>query len=59
MPGLFLYGVNLMSEDILKIVLEKVEKVENKIDIRSNFTPPAVVANPPPNKHKPRNITVI
>ena len=29
------------------------EKAENKVDIRTNFMPPAVVASPPPNKHNP------
>ena len=32
------------------------EKAENKIDILSNLIPPAVVATPPPNKHKPMRI---
>ena len=31
MPGLFLYEGSLMSEDLLKIVLEKVQNMENKI----------------------------
>ena len=35
------------------------EKAENKIAIRSNFIPPAVVASPPPNKHKPSKTMVI
>ena len=35
------------------------EKAENKTDTRSNFMPPAVVANPPPNKHKPIRIIVM
>ena len=34
------------------------ENAENSTDIRSSFIPPAVVANPPPNKHKPSKITV-
>ena len=31
MPGLFLCGESLMSDDILKIVLQKVENMEHKI----------------------------
>jgi len=31
MPGLFLYEGSLMSDDILKIVLQKVENMEHKI----------------------------
>lgn len=31
MPGLFLYEVSLMSDDLLKIVLQKVENMEHKI----------------------------
>ena len=34
------------------------EKAENSTDIRSSFIPPAVVANPPPNKHKPSKIII-
>jgi hypothetical protein len=35
------------------------ENVENRIDIRSNFIPPAVVATPPPNKHSPMRIITV
>ena len=35
------------------------EKAVNRIDILSNLIPPAVVANPPPNKHKPRIIITV
>jgi len=31
MPGLFLFGAPTMSDEILKIVLDKVEKMETKI----------------------------
>ena len=31
MPGLFLYEGSLMSDDLLKIVLQKVENMEHKI----------------------------
>ena len=31
MPGLFLYGDSQMSDDLLKIVLQKVENMEHKI----------------------------
>ena len=35
------------------------ENAENKIDILSNLIPPAVVATPPPNKHKPIRIITV
>ena len=35
------------------------EKAENNTDIRRSLIPPAVVAIPPPNKHKPSSIILI
>jgi hypothetical protein len=35
MPGLFLFGALLMSDEILKIVLEKVEKLRTKYPMPS------------------------
>ena len=35
------------------------ENAENKIEILSSLIPPAVVATPPPNKHKPMRIITV
>ena len=66
-------GFNLLKDDFEKIdkirilnginvdrgTIQAIESAENKVDIRTNFIPPAVVASPPPNKHNPIKTIVI
>ncbi len=48
-----------ITEDGFSNFPVSLEKEENKTEILSNLMPPAVVANPPPNKHSPSKITEI